>query len=77
VDPVDAGRRPLVDADLRARVHAWVAADPDPANRTLLLAELGAADGGDEAAARLADRFAGRLAFGTAGLRADSGRPCA
>ncbi|MGV9824473.1 phospho-sugar mutase [Gordonia sp. NPDC003429] len=42
------------------RVAAWIAADPDPATR----AELAACDADD-----LADRFAGTLRFGTAGLR--------
>ncbi len=57
----------LVSADLRARAEAWAADDPDPADRAELLALLGA--GSAEAAAELADRFAGRLQFGTAGLR--------
>jgi phosphomannomutase len=52
--------------DLRARAEAWLADDPDPAARdeiTTLLAKL--PDSADE----LADRFAGTLTFGTAGLR--------
>jgi len=53
-----------VDAGLRAAAEAWLAEDPDPDTR----AELrGLLDDGDDAA--VADRFAGRLAFGTAGLR--------
>jgi phosphomannomutase len=53
-----------VRADLRAAAEEWLAEDPDPATRAELRALL---DAGDEAA--VADRFAGRLAFGTAGLR--------
>ena len=53
--------------ELRARVSAWIADDPDEADRAELTALL--ADDSDEAAAELADRFAGRLTFGTAGLR--------
>ena len=49
---------------LEQQVLAWVADDPDPVTRAELLAllEAGDADG-------LADRFAGPLHFGTAGLR--------
>ncbi len=50
---------------LRAEVEAWIAADPDPATRAELQGLLDAGDG-----AGLAERFAGPLAFGTAGLRA-------
>jgi phosphomannomutase len=53
-----------IDAALRSSTEAWIAADPDPATRAELQALL---DGGDEAA--LADRMAGALAFGTAGIR--------
>jgi phosphomannomutase len=49
---------------LRAAAEQWLAEDPDPATREELSALLSA---GDEAA--VTDRFAGRLAFGTAGLR--------
>src|SRR5205814_9738426 len=52
---------------LRARVEAWIADDPDPGGQAELRALL--ADGGAAAAAELADRFGGRLEFGTAGLR--------
>src|SRR5512139_4290255 len=66
-----ASTNPAVAQDLLDRARAWAAEDPDP--RTA--AELGelirkveqdpaGADGQD-----LADRFAGRLEFGTAGLR--------
>ncbi len=54
-------------SELRARVSAWIADDPDEADRAELTALL--ADDSDEATAELADRFAGRLEFGTAGLR--------
>jgi phosphomannomutase len=53
-----------VRPELREAAERWLAEDPDPGTR----AELGALlDADDEAA--VADRFAGRLAFGTAGLR--------
>ncbi|RAY12186.1 phospho-sugar mutase [Actinomadura craniellae] len=52
----------------RAAAEEWLAQDPDPATRAELRALL---DAGDEAA--LADRFAGRLEFGTAGLRGELG----
>ncbi len=51
-------------ADLAASVRAWIADDPDPSTRAELEALL---EAGNEA--ELADRFAGRLEFGTAGLR--------
>ncbi len=51
-------------ADLRDAAEAWLAEDPDPATRAELRTLL---DADDEPA--VADRFAGRLAFGTAGLR--------
>ncbi|GAA1746650.1 phospho-sugar mutase [Kocuria aegyptia] len=54
--------------------RAWGAADPDPVTRAELGALVEAAAGGDGAArAELADRFAGTLQFGTAGLRAALG----
>ena len=53
-----------MNADLAARVRAWIADDPDPCTRAELEALLAA-----QADAELADRFAGRLEFGTAGLR--------
>ena len=68
-----------IDAQLRAAVEAWLADDPDERDRDELrallarAADAGNAPGGDgpahDAAAELADRFAGRLTFGTAGLR--------
>jgi phosphomannomutase len=71
-----------IDADLRDAVDAWMAGDPDERDRGELRALLDMADaegdGGGQAgvgsdagkaAAELRDRFAGRLTFGTAGLR--------
>jgi phosphomannomutase len=49
---------------LRERALAWIAGDPDPETRAELRALV---EAGDEAA--LAERFAGRLEFGTAGIR--------
>jgi phosphomannomutase len=54
------------ERDLRAEAEAWLADDPDPAARDELRAVLDKAGNGD---AELADRFAGPLRFGTAGLR--------
>jgi phosphomannomutase len=50
---------------LEAQVRAWIEDDPDPATREELAALLAAG-----AWEELADRFAGPLHFGTAGLRA-------
>ncbi|CAL9570639.1 putative phosphomannomutase [Nocardiopsis dassonvillei] len=56
--------------DTVARARAWLDADPDPETREELAALLERVAAGDaEAAAGLADRFSGRLEFGTAGLR--------
>jgi phosphomannomutase len=55
-----------IPADLRARVEAWAADDPDPRDQAEL---LGLLEAGSVAAAELADRFAASLQFGTAGLR--------
>ncbi len=66
----------MIDTGFRTVVEAWIADDPDAGDR----AELGAlldrahstASGGVPdagAVAELRDRFAGRLQFGTAGLR--------
>ncbi|HSI30229.1 MAG TPA: hypothetical protein VK951_02755, partial [Miltoncostaeaceae bacterium] len=49
---------------LQARAREWIARDPDPKTRAELEQLLAAGDG-----PALAERFAGRLAFGTAGLR--------
>jgi len=90
-----------VDAELRAKVEAWIADDPDPVDRAELAALLDHAcaaeesegePGGsldpsavddimalvtagdaEEATSQLEDRFAGRLTFGTAGLRGQIG----
>jgi len=60
-DPVEAAR-------------AWAAQDPDATTRAQLEALVARADAGDpDARAELASRFAGRLAFGTAGLRGELG----
>jgi phosphomannomutase len=56
-----------IPATLRARVQAWIADDPDPADQAELRGLLDDAEPAAEA--ELADRFAGRLEFGTAGLR--------
>lgn len=58
------------DAQLRARVAAWIADDPDPVTRAALENLLEQADAGDAAAAEeIRDAFSGDLEFGTAGLR--------
>ncbi|WP_069171015.1 phospho-sugar mutase [Streptomyces griseus] len=54
--------------DLIARARTWLAEDPDPETREEL---AGLIDAGDLDA--LADRFAGTLQFGTAGLRGELG----
>ena len=51
---------------LRERARAWLDDDPDPASRAELAAVL---DRLPDSVADLADRFAGPLTFGTAGLR--------
>jgi phosphomannomutase len=57
----------MTAAELREQAERWMAADPDERDRAELAALL--ADDGAASAAELADRFAGRLKFGTAGLR--------
>lgn len=63
--------------ELLTAAKAWLAEDPDPQTAAELRELIDRADGEDQsgAAARadLADRFAGTLAFGTAGLRAALG----
>ncbi|MGW9629750.1 phospho-sugar mutase [Agromyces sp. NPDC055520] len=60
------------DAERIALAEAWLGQDPDPETRAELAAIVDAVRGGDPAAsADLADRFDGRLAFGTAGLRGE------
>jgi phosphomannomutase len=56
----------MTDADLRARAERWLAEDPDPETQKELRALL---DAPDPSKTDLADRFAGALEFGTAGLR--------
>ncbi len=64
----------MVSADLRADLERWLSEDPDPATATALTNLLAKAEAGDAAAfAELRDAFAGRLEFGTAGLRAALG----
>ncbi|MFG3553216.1 phospho-sugar mutase [Micromonospora sp. NPDC047557] len=52
--------------DIREQARRWLADDPDPASRDELTAVL---DRLPASAPELADRFAGPLTFGTAGLR--------
>ena len=61
--------------DLLVRARAWAAEDPDDQTRAELeqLVAEAAADRDGPAAADLADRFAGTLQFGTAGLRGPLG----
>jgi phosphomannomutase len=64
----------MLDDDLSAAARAWMEQDPDPVTRAELDALVAAADAGDgPAAADLAERFSGRLEFGTAGLRGELG----
>ena len=61
---------------LHAQARAWLADDPDPETRAELADLLERAEDGvdaDSARAELADRFAGLLQFGTAGLRGELG----
>jgi phosphomannomutase len=58
-----------IEDQLRARVEAWIADDPDPDTVAELTGLLAAADVDPKAADELADRFDGSLEFGTAGLR--------
>ncbi|HEX8436965.1 phospho-sugar mutase [Archangium sp.] len=53
-----------MDTGLKEKAEAWLRADPDPATVEELRGVLARGDGAD-----LADRFAGDLEFGTAGLR--------
>lgn len=63
-----------MSGDTLAAARAWAADDPDPATRSTLEATIAAAEAGDETAlAEVADAFAGRLQFGTAGLRGRMG----
>jgi len=59
-----------VTAELADQARTWRDDDPDPTTRQELDRLLARCDDGDPAAAaELADRFAGTLEFGTAGLR--------
>jgi phosphomannomutase len=54
--------------------RAWMAQDPDPVTRAELDALIARSEAGDrQATDDLVDRFAGRLEFGTAGLRGELG----
>lgn len=66
---------PLNEVDgATALARAWMAQDPDPVTRAELDAMVASAATGDETAvAALVSRFAGRLDFGTAGLRGELG----
>jgi len=56
--------------DVLARAREWLAEDPDPDTRKELAELIERAEAADtDAAADIDDRFAGRLEFGTAGLR--------
>ncbi len=67
----------MTPGELTERARAWLADDPSPADRAELEGLLAAAAqpgaAGQAARADLADRFAGRLEFGTAGLRGAMG----
>jgi len=59
-----------LNSELRDAAFRWIADDPDPETRAELQGVLARAMGGDAAAAEeVADRMAGPLEFGTAGLR--------
>jgi len=67
----------LPSGELTAQARAWIADDPGLADRAELAGLLDAAGqpgaAGQAALTELADRFAGRLEFGTAGLRGAMG----
>ena len=57
-------------SQLLDQARTWAAEDPDDVTRAQLEQVIAAAEAGDQAASEdLADRFAGMLEFGTAGLR--------
>ena len=56
----------MLKSEVRARIDRWIAEDPDPTTQDELRRLLAAPD---PSSADLADRFAGDLTFGTAGLR--------
>ena len=58
------------EPERRRRCLAWLCHDPDPSTQRATIDLLVQASEGDEEAVRiLKESFAGRLAFGTAGLR--------
>lgn len=60
--------------DLLSTVRSWIEVDPDPVTAASLTAAVERADAGEEAAVdELRLLFEGRIAFGTAGLRAALG----
>ena len=67
----------MIPDGLRSQVEAWIREDPNPGDQAELRALLAASEQGGEpgrtAVAGLTDRFAGRLQFGTAGLRGQVG----
>ncbi len=67
----------MIPDGLRSQVEAWIREDPDVGDQAELRALLAAGDQegepGRTAVAELTDRFAGRLQFGTAGLRGQVG----
>ncbi|MBF9128060.1 phospho-sugar mutase [Plantactinospora sp. S1510] len=65
-EPNQRQAQPEKLAELRGRAQAWLDDDPDPATRDEL---RGVLDRLPASATELADRFAGPLTFGTAGLR--------
>jgi len=65
-----SGVTPTAVPELLVQARAWAARDPDAETRAELTAIIEATAGGDPAATRdLAERFSGRLEFGTAGIR--------
>ena len=58
----------MAENELLVTARAWLDAEPDDDIRIELDELIASAEAGDDV--ELADRFAGRLQFGTAGLRA-------
>ncbi len=63
----------MVTRQVWTAAEAWLVADPDPQTRAELETLLASAPGDAAAAEELEGRFAARLRFGTAGLRAPLG----
>jgi phosphomannomutase len=69
----------MISDDMHAQAMAWMADDPDEGDKAELAALLREAsqpeakEATGRAVAELSDRFAGRLEFGTAGLRGKIG----